>query len=43
MDGDVIVAVAEDTYDFGDSFEIAGHRLVKYDSVGYRSLYYFAD
>lgn len=43
MDGDVTVAVAEDTYDFGDSFEIAGHQLVKYDSVGHRSLYYFVE
>ena len=38
-----IVAVLDEEYDMGDSFEIGGHSMVRYDTVGGRSLYYFAD
>lgn len=40
---DVIVAVNEEEYQFGDNFEIAGHLLQKFDSVANRSLYHFME
>ena len=39
----VVVAVNNEEYQFGDSFEIAGHLLIKFDSVANRSLYYFTN
>lgn len=37
----VVVVVNENEYQFGDSFEIAGHVLTRFASIGNRSLYYF--
>lgn len=37
-----IVAVYDAENDKGDSFEMGGHLLVRFDTVGGRSLYYFA-
>lgn len=39
----VVVVVNDERYQFGDSFEIAGHTLIKFASVANRSLYYFAE
>lgn len=39
----VVVVVNDATYQFGDSFEIAGHTLKKFASVANRSLYYFVE
>lgn len=39
----VIVVVNNEEYEFGDTFEIAGHSLEKFDSVANRSLYCFVN
>lgn len=38
-----IVAVFDPNNDMDDSIELGGHLLVRFDNVGDRSLYYFAD
>lgn len=38
-----IVVVRDDYYQFGDSFEIGGYMLQKFDSVANQSLYYFSE